>query len=209
MSILIIMIQIYSIQNNYIEDINNKTTNTLNKEIDELLKNNEIIENDDKFNNTMPTPKIKEQISSQYNLTVKGDNTMRKSEPNQIASNFEISINNNPKKQYKNNILAKCNVISFQHLSTITKKSSNNVQIKTDDVKIEAQKEPEPEPEPESNNTQTKNEEAQDVQTDSQNPENVEYMDQFGNIYLLVNGQYIDKRYFMNQNEVKNDTNSK
>jgi hypothetical protein len=194
-----------SIQNNYIEDINNKTTNTLNKEIDELLKNNEIIENDDKFNNTMPTPKIKEQISSQYNLTVKGDNTMRKSEPNQIASNFEISINNNPKKQYKNNILAKCNVISFQHLSTITKKSSNNVQIKTDDVKIEAQKEPEPEPE--SNNTQTKNEEAQDVQTDSQNPENVEYMDQFGNIYLLVNGQYIDKRYFMNQNEVKNDTN--
>jgi len=197
---------------NYI-NINNKTTDALNIEIDELMKNAEYTESDDKFNNTMPTPKVKGQISSQYNLTVKGDNTTRKSEPNQIASNFELSIKNNPKKQYKNDILKKCNVISFQHLSTITKKTSNNVQIKTDDVKIEAQKEPEPEPQqqpqpqPESNDVQTKNEDAQEAQIDNQNPENVEYMDQFGNIYLLVNGQYIDKRYFMNQNEVKNDTN--
>ena len=193
--------------NTYINDINNKTTDTLNIGIDELMKNAEYIEEDDKFNNTMPTPKVKEQISSQYNLTVKGDNTTRKSEPNQIASNFELSINTDPKKQYKNNILKKCNVISFQQLSTITKKSSNNVQIKTDDVKIEAQKEPEPEPEPETDNTQKKNEDAQNAQNDIQNPENVEYMDQFGNIYLLIDGQYIDKRYFMNQNEVKNDTN--
>ena len=195
-------------QNNYINDINNKTTDTLTLDIDELLKNAEYTENNN-FNNTMPNPKIKEQISSQYNLEVKGDNNIRKSEPNQIASNFELSINNNQKKQYKNNILKKCNVISFQYLSTITKKSSNNVQIKTDDVKIEAQKEPEPEqePEPESANTQAKNEDAQNAQIENQNPENVEYMDQFGNIYLLVNGQYIDKRYFMNQNDVKNDTN--
>ena len=190
--------------NNYI-NINNKTADNLNKEIDELMKNAEFTEIEDKFNNTMPTPKVKEQVSSQFNLTVKADNTVRKSEPNQIASNFELSINK-PKKQYKNNILKKCNEISFQNLSTITKKNSNNVQTKTDNVEIEAQKEPE-QPESESNNTQAKTEDAQTDNQNPENPENVEYMDQFGNIYLLVDGKYIDKRYFMNQNEINNNAN--
>ena len=179
--------------------INNKTANNLYKGVEDTMKNIESTENTDNFNNTMPTPKIKEQISSQYNMTVKGENTIRKSEPNQIASNFEISINK-PKKQYKNNILVKCNEISFQSLSTITKKNSNNVQIKTDNVEIEAQKES-------SNNTQTKSEEVQIENQENQEPENVEYVDQFGNRYLLIDGQYIDKRYFMNQNENKNETN--
>ena len=169
--------------------INNKTINYTNNNAYKLyeeppdnMRNKEKYSiNSDAFNNTMPNLKINKELTSPFAISTESTNTIRKSNPTQAQaiSNFEISFNNTPQKQFKNNVPVKTNNISFTSTTTKnnTQNNSKKIENKNDDKK---------------NNNNNYN---------TVINENTEFVDQFGNVYVIINGQCIDKRALINTNK--------
>ena len=158
----------YQNQQNIINN-NNKTMNYTNYEV--LLEEppdnprKKARNNVDNFNNTMPNLKPKNDIAPRVGVNTNIVNTTeRKSFPIQAISNFEISFNNTPQIENKIEINQKQNNIPV---------TSNNINISNNINKQNIQ----------SNKTNNIN-----------NQQYVEYKDIYGNVYVLINGKYVDKR---------------
>ena len=129
------------------------------------------------FNNTMPNPKIN-QINTPIQKKNEIVNKERKSFPNQIISTFEISFNNNKKKEYNSkNVPIKTENLSFcinsnQNKNNIIESVQNQFNIK--------------------NNNQINEKKEKKIK--------VEYIQQIDD-----NGKYIDKKILIKTNGTTND----
>ena len=182
-----------NIINNNISGNHNKIiTNTNNKTLNYTVYEGIILQeppdnkrkkkkNDNEyFNNTIPNSTINNEIKTELENNHKLITVERNSYPIQAISNFEISFPNNTANTSQN---------IFNNTHSVIKK--NNIPPRINNINI-------------SNNNHNINSYSNNIQNiqiqDINNNKNIEYRDEFGNIYILINGQYVNKAT-LNQNK--------
>jgi len=140
----------------------------------------------ERFNNTMPNPKIN-QINVPSQAKTEIINKERKSYPNQIVSAFEISFsNNNKKKEYNSkNVPIKTANLSFASCINTNKNNNNNIKSVQNQFNIK------------NKNNQTNEKKEKNI--------NVEYIQQIGDNPNLISGKCVDKKAIIKTNSTTND----
>ena len=159
-------------------DKNNKIINNNTKASqepkDNIKSKSKYCSQTENLNNTMPIPKIPNDITNQYKAG-KEEKKERKSFTSHEISNFEILINNISKKFKSNNIPEKINNITF---------TGNNANFQNN-VK----------------NAETKNDNKKNNILKKQKKRNVY---KIGNSYVSINGKSINKKTLSNSKSITN-----
>ena len=161
----------------------NNTNNNINNNINNINNNINITKNNiNNTNNNINTNNINNNNNIEH-----FNKTMPNLKTNQKMEKVSYTLNNSQVKSSHTNQVISNFEISFNN----TRTKHNNVPVKTNNITI-------------SDNENNK----QNIKTEKQD-ENVEYVDQFGNKYIMINGEYIDKRTLANNiNTVEKNSKS-
>ena len=164
-------------------------------------------QNNEYFNNTMPNLKTYNDIFSGNNNIIPQETAKVDIKNNyQAQQNLEMSLEVNSKKAKANrtNIPQQINQISFickgKTTSSQAKKTNPNVTQNTivNNVNVNYQ-----------NNAQTQKNNNNIIINNNIKKENKEYIDRYGNVLVLIDGKFIDKRllvnYKTNNNNITNN----
>ena len=180
--------------------------------------------NNENFNKTMPNLTVNNDIKTGIDNNQKLVTVERNSYPIQAISNFEISfqktpnqnqnnLNNTQPEIKKNNVPLITNNIKNNNNTNVNANINTNTNINTNN-KINTNTNTNNtninNTNTNTNNTNTNNtnkNKTQNVQAQSKNNNNTtntEYKDEYGNIYVLINGQYVKKTTTLSQNKTQN-----